>query len=105
MNVISVPRANRPPGKIDIPSAWHGAEMKANPDRWLRSLAGGEIAELENAAQSYLGGGKEIADITKESFPLPRFGAHLEDLKTTLLHGLGFELIRGLPVEKYSQKF
>lgn len=106
MNVVSVPRAMyTPSGTLDIPSAWQGAEMKANPDRWLRSLTSGEIAELENAAESYLSGGKEIADITKDSFPLPRFGAHLEDLKKTLLTGLGFELIRGLPVEKYSQKF
>jgi hypothetical protein len=106
MNVVSVPREiNRPPGKVDIPSAWQGAEMKVNPDRWLVSLAAGEIAELENAAESYLAGGKEIADITKESFPLPRLSAHLEDLKTKLLHGLGFEVIRGLPVAKYSQAF
>src|ERR1043165_6666714 len=106
MNVLSMPREmSRPPGKVDIPSAWQGADMKANPDRWLRTLAASEIVELENAAESYLGSGKEIADITKESFPLPTFGAHLEGLKTTLLHGQGFELIRGLPVEKYSQKF
>src|SRR5262249_30749649 len=105
MNVISVPRANRPPGKVDIPSAWQGAEMKANPDRWLMSLAASEIAELENAAEFYLGSGKEIADISRESFPLLHLGAHLEDLKERLLHGLGFEVIRGLPVAKYSQKF
>src|SRR5262249_35025465 len=105
MNVISVPRANRPPGKIDIPSAWQGAEMKANPDRWVVLLAASEIAELEHAAQSYLDGGKEIADITRESFPLPRLGAHLEELKETLLHGRGLEVIRGLPVGNYSPKF
>ncbi len=106
MNVITVPRAiNRPPGKLDIPSAWLGSEMKANPDRWLISLSAGEITELEYAAESWLAGGKEIAEITKEHFPLPRLSAHLENLKTTLLHGLGFELIRGLPVANYSQKF
>ena len=74
---------DRPRGKIDIPSAWLGAEMKANPDRWLISLGAAEIAELEAAAESYLGRTRKIADITKESFPLPRFGAHLEELKTT----------------------
>lgn len=106
MNVVSAPSGiDRPPAKIDIPSAWQGAEMKADPDRWLISLAAGEITELENAAESYLGRSKEIADITKESFPLPDFGAHLEGLKKKLLLGLGFEVIRGLPVAKYSQEF
>jgi hypothetical protein len=106
MNAVSMPGAvDRPPGKIDIPSAWLGAEMKANSERWLISLTASEIAELEHAAESYLGRSKEIADITKDSFPLPHFGAHLEQLKTTLLVGQGFEVIRGLPVEKYSQAF
>ncbi|GGI26391.1 TauD/TfdA family dioxygenase [Bradyrhizobium guangdongense] len=106
MNPISAPGgSNRPPGKIDIPSAWLGAEMKAHPERWLVSLTASEIAELENAAESCLGRNKNIAEITKESFPLPQLGAHLEELKTRLLTGLGFELIRGLPVENYSQEF
>ncbi|WP_377827807.1 TauD/TfdA family dioxygenase [Bradyrhizobium lupini] len=106
MNVVSVPSGiHRPSGKVDIPSAWEGAEMKANPDRWLISLAAGEIAELEGAAETYLGSNKKIAEITKESFPLPYFGAHLEELKKRLLVGLGFEVIRGLPVAKYSQEF
>lgn len=105
MNDVSAAGVNRPPGKIDIPSAWRGAEMKANPDRWLVTLKAGEIAELENAAESYLDRSRNIAEITKESFPLPQLGAHLEQLKTTLLTGLGFEVIRGLPVAKYSQEF
>jgi hypothetical protein len=106
MNVVSAPSGiDLPSGKIDIPSAWQGAEMKANPDRWLMSLGAREIAELESAAESYLGRRKEIADLTKESFPLPHFGAHLEDLRKKLLRGLGFEVIRGLPVAKYSQEF
>ena len=106
MNVLSVPgEIDRPPGKVDIQSAWRGAEMKANPDRWLVSLAAADIAELEPAAETSLGGSKKIAEITKESFPLPRFGAHLEKLKKKLLVGLGFEVIRGLPVANYSQEF
>jgi len=106
MNVAAGPGTiDRPPGKVDVASAWRGAEMKVNPDRWLISLAASEITELEDAAESYLGRSRNIAEITKESFPLPHFGAHLEDLKRTLLAGPGFELIRGLPVAKYSQEF
>ncbi|QOZ47212.1 TauD/TfdA family dioxygenase [Bradyrhizobium sp. CCBAU 53340] len=106
MNAISVPRGiNRPAGKVDIPSAWLGKEMSVHPERWLVSLSASEIAELESAAEAYLGSGKEIAEITKESFPLPRLSAHLEELKSRLLTGLGFEVIRGLLVANYSQKF
>jgi Taurine catabolism dioxygenase TauD, TfdA family len=96
---------NRPPGKLHVPSAWRGHEIGANPDRWLTVLDAGDIAELENAARSYLAATDDIAGITKERFPLPRFGGHLGKLKKELIDGLGFEVIRGLPVADYSQKF
>jgi len=96
---------NRPAGPIDIPSAWRGEEMAAQTDRWLVHLTAGEIAELEQAARSYLATTKDIGEINKEKFPLPNFGAHLAELKQTLLHGIGFEVIRGLPVATYSQEF
>ena len=96
---------NRPPGKLHVPSAWRGQEIGADPHRWLTVLEGGDIAELENAAASYLAAADDIAGITKERFPLPRFGARLQKLKKELLDGLGFEVIRGLPVANYSQKF
>src|SRR4051794_7625859 len=96
--------ASIPPGQIDIPSAWRGEAMAANPDRWLVRLTADEIAELEQAAHSFLATTREIGEITKEKFPLPRFGDHLAKLKGTLTNGLGFEVIRGLPVEKYSQE-
>src|SRR5437868_1972188 len=96
---------DRPPGKIDIPSAWRGEALADNSGRWLTVLEPGDVAELENAAKSYLAAGGKIAEITKQRFPLPGFGAHLEKLKTTLKNGLGFEVIRGLPVANYSQEF
>jgi hypothetical protein len=97
-------KVSRPPGKIDIPSAWRGEEMAANPDRWLVLLTAGEIAELEHAAKSFLATANEIGEITREKFPLPHFGTHLAKLRETLLDGIGFEVIRGLPVENYSQQ-
>jgi hypothetical protein len=96
---------NMPPGQIDIPSAWRGEAMAANPDRWVIQLSAGEIAELEQAARSFLATTKEIGEITKERFSLPGFGAHLSRLKETLINGIGFEVIRGLPVSQYSQEF
>jgi hypothetical protein len=94
-----------PTGKIDIPSAWGGEEMVARPERWLIHLTSEEIAELEHAAESYLATGAEIGEISRSGFPLPRFGIHLAELKYKLLHGIGFEVIRGLPVTKYNQRF
>lgn len=95
---------NLPPGEIDIPSAWRGQEMAADPGRWLVRLTDGEIAELQHAAESFLATTREIGEITKDKFPLPRFSAHLAKLKEKLINGIGFEVIRGLPVVNYSQE-
>ena len=97
--------ANMPPGKVNIPSAWRGEEMAAATDRWLVQLSTDEITELEQAANTFLATTSEIGEITKEKFSLPHFGAHLRTLKQTLLNGIGFEVIRGLPVANYSQQF
>lgn len=90
------------PARIDRPSAWLGNEMARTPDRWLHELDAGEIAELQQAAGQYLALGRDIGEIDKESFPLPFFSKRLEDLRDKLLHGIGFEVIRGLPVRQWS---
>jgi hypothetical protein len=89
---------------MNIPSAWRGDAMAANPDLWIYRLSAGEITELEQAARAFLDTTRNIGGISKDKSPLPRFGAHLAELKGTLLHGIGFEVIRGLPVADYSQE-
>ena len=94
-----------PPKHIDIPSAWRGETMAGDTGKWLVQLTAADIAELEHAATSFLAATKEIGEISKEKFPLPHFGAHLAKMKDTLIKGIGFEVLRGLPVAKYSQQF
>ena len=92
------------PERIEGPAAWTGQEMQAHPERWLVQLAPEDIADLEQAARHYLSLGRDIGEITKGDFPLTRFAAHLEALKHKLLQGIGFEVLRGLPVEGCSQE-
>ncbi len=91
------------PEQFTGPSAWRGADMAGQPQLWLHHLSGAEIADLEQAAQSYLSLGKDIGEMTKAGFPLQSFASHLEALKDKLLHGIGFEVLRGLPIQSYSQ--
>jgi Taurine catabolism dioxygenase TauD, TfdA family len=93
-----------PPAQIDILSAWRGEIMAAHPQRWVVELSVDHVAELESAAVRFLANTKEIGEITKDGFPLPSFGPHLERLRITLIQGIGFEVIRGLPVARYSQE-
>lgn len=92
------------PDAFTGPAAWVGAELQKTPGAWLYHLAADEVADLERAARHYLSLARDIGEITKEDFPLGPFAAHLEGLSEKLLHGIGVEVLRGLPVERYSQE-
>lgn len=91
------------PHSIDRPSAWVGKELASKPEQWLYQLSQQDIQELEQAANEYLAGGRDIGEMTIQDFPLAEFSQHLVQLKQKLLAGIGVEVIRGLPTERYSK--
>ncbi|MEX0583571.1 MAG: TauD/TfdA family dioxygenase, partial [Sneathiella sp.] len=93
-----------PPPMIETPSAWYGQEMARKPDIWLTYLSSDEVSELETAAENFLSGDLDLGMISQDNFPLPLLKARLASLRDKLMHGIGFELLRGLPVSQYSQK-
>lgn len=78
--------------------------MQRRAEEWVHHLTEEEIADLEEAAESYLRLGRDVGEVTADVFPLKRFHRHLVQLKEMLLHGIGFEVIRGLPVGRYDQR-
>lgn len=92
------------PDAFTGPSAWVGSDMQARSQDWLKELSAEDIADLEQAARHFLSLGRDIGQIAKADFPLRTFGRHLDAMKQTLLHGHGFEVLRGLPVDRYSQE-
>lgn len=93
------------PEKLTGPSAWVGPEMARSPEKWLYRLSNADIADLEQAAQAFLDTDKDVGEISKGAFPLGQFAEHLKELRNTMLDGVGVEVLRGLPVEGYSQEF
>ena len=87
------------------PSAWKGEAMAGRTDDWLITLTSAQVEELESAARYYLSLGRDIGEITADAFPIPTFARHLEGMREQLLHGIGFEVLRGLPIESYDQAF
>ena len=84
---------------IEGPSAWIGAEMRRREAEWTYRLLPSEIAEIEAAAKAVQVRGLDLAEIRREDFPLPTLGPVLDRLRTEVLDGRGFVLLRGLPVE------
>jgi len=86
-------------------SAWLGSKLAQQPNKWLYTLSARDIACLESAATHYLSLNKDIGEITAAEFPIGEFAKHLKALTQALLHGVGFEVLRGLPIERYTTEF
>ena len=93
------------PNAIKKPSAWLGADMSRNPDAWLYQLTADDVGDLEASASHFQSLGIDVGEISKKTFPLTTFGEHIAELKQTLLSGVGLEVLRGLPIKKYSKAF
>ena len=101
----SAPRLDELPQRIEGPAAWTGADMRERVSEWLVPLSAEDIADLERAAAHYLSLDRDVGEITAADFPLTSFREHLESLRDKLLRGIGFEVLRGLPVHRYDARF
>ena len=80
-------------------SVWTGADMRGREAEWSHRLSPTEIAEIETALRLAQARGLAIAAIRQEDFPLPSLGPVLDRMRTDVLEGRGFALLRGVPVE------
>lgn len=80
------------------PSAWIGPDLSADTSAWLTELSAEDVSELCAAAAHFAGLDRDLGQITADAFPLPRFGAHLTQMRHQLIHGVGLEVLRGLPL-------
>jgi hypothetical protein len=96
---------NAIPERLDGPSAWMGTDLQTRQNECLYTLCASDISEIEHAARHYLSLGRDVGEITAQDFPLPQFSQHLQKMSQKLLHGIGVEVIRGLPIQSYSLEF
>jgi hypothetical protein len=91
------------PQVIQGPSVWYGPQMAARGE-WIEQLSQAEIAEIDAAAQRLVAAEKDIPSIRQSDFPLPTLRPRLRRILDDVLHGRGFALLRGLPVERWSRR-
>ena len=88
--------------KIFDNRAWLGSELQKKPDLWESHLSLKFISDIEQAANYFLSLDIDLSEINRDSFPLKVFDGYLSELALKLLDGIGFEVIKGLPVKRYS---
>ncbi|BBK44645.1 hypothetical protein STVA_46650 [Allostella vacuolata] len=87
------------PPKITGKSVWKGPEVDYRAEMMHR-FSDQEVAEIDAALRTC--GERDIPEITRETFPLPTFGAKMAVLRDQLLDGRGVVLMRGFPRERYT---
>jgi len=92
---------SRPPGPITGPSAWRGEDLRQT-EAWIHTFTPSELSELHRAVARVHARALTLPQIGRDDFPLPTLGPRLEALRQELLHGRGFALLRGLPMERYA---
>jgi len=90
------------PPRINTDFAWYGSELAVNPDKWTIYIEDAELQELESAADRIISQNLQIIDINKSNFLLPLLESKLQNLSEQLTKGIGFSLIKRIPVEDFS---
>ncbi|KAL4440575.1 hypothetical protein ABPG75_003576 [Micractinium tetrahymenae] len=85
-------------------AAWTAASAAAEQQEWLTVLSPVEVAEVLAATDYALSTGKPIQDLTAADFPLPTLGPKLAAMRRSCLHGRGFHLLRGFPVDELGRQ-
>lgn len=88
---------------FSTPQAWTGRDLSRRDD-WIHVLSAAEVAELDAAVAVAEAAGVDVVALRREHFPLRGLAHTLAHLRREMLHGRGFFLARGIPVQRYSPR-
>ena len=87
--------------KIEDPSAWKGKDIK-DDGSWIYHWSDQSISVLEKALENVKQKGLQVPDFTKEDFPITELSEEISYFNEELENGKCFIVIRGLPIERYT---
>ena len=88
---------------ISEPWVWKANDIK-NRNDWVYWLNKADIQEMEEAVLSLRKRGIKLEDVAKTDFPLPGMEEKFFQMREDLDNGLGFFLIKGMPVDQFNQE-
>lgn len=94
-----------PPHKalLSGPGVWTGSDFP-NASDFYYFLSGDTLDEFDRALQRIRASGKPLFSLTAYDFPLPSFENDAEALREELRSGSGFVLVKGLPIDRYTDE-
>ncbi|MFT5446119.1 MAG: hypothetical protein ACI9DC_001281 [Gammaproteobacteria bacterium] len=101
MSIVQVLPAPSP--TVASPAVWRGAALGKRKD-WIHPISADELADLERSVEGILARGLCVPDFGKDDFPLPVFSEALDRVRENVVNGTGVNVVRGLPVERWSRE-
>src|SRR6266566_1510169 len=105
--MVSISRgiARTAPHKAPIsgPSVWSGSDF-SRPSDFSYYLSGETLDELDLALRRIRRSCKPVFSLTAQDFPLPSFENDAEALREELQFGSGFVVVKGLPLDRYTEE-
>jgi hypothetical protein len=99
-----VPSQATPVKLASSPADWRGAALQDRAELWLHRLAAPEIEALERGVVRVLAAGADFRRATAADCSLDALAAPLAGWLDRLDRGLGFVLVRGLPVDRWTRE-
>jgi hypothetical protein len=103
LHYFNRPHVGVPAAPVGGRAAWLGKDLASSPE-WQERLSDGQVAEIAQAVDAARVSGHGTGELTLEDFPLPTLRASVDRWRDELVNGRGFVLVRGFPVEAWSQE-
>ena len=81
---------------------WRGPDLAQRQNEWTYRLNADDISALDEAVSNIAALDMDVLDIRSDRFALPGLAEVLKHIEDELQNGLGFKVIRGVPVERYN---
>lgn len=88
---------------ITGPAAWRGPDF-AHDHSWIHPITPEALAVIDAALAQLKSRGLRFPDFTRDDFPIHALAPDLARYTDELENGRGFLVLRGLPVERYSDE-
>ncbi len=88
---------------VQSPAAWRGEAMPSLDEMSYR-LSEEEVAEILAATENAMAMGPPTKELTADDFPLPLLAPRIKQWREDLGKGVGFVVVRGVPVDRWSQE-
>lgn len=90
------------PSRVDSALSWDGSALKSAD--YVFQLSEAHLREIERACAEFMESGRELREISQETFKIPSLAENLAERRSTLHTGVGMLLLRGLVPSSLSRR-